>query len=169
VASQPQGGATVKGLLGFISEQVISLELKARDKDTAIVELLDILVSSGKVKDKDKDALKAAILDRERLGSTGIGAGLAIPHVKQSALVSELVGAFARSRTGVSWSSSDGEPCFVFFLMVSPKQDMKAQTEHLQILKKLASLARSEHFVRFLKQASTKQEVQGILQEVEAS
>lgn len=153
------------GLLDFITAPVIALELEARDKEGAIQELFRLLVAADKLKQGDVGTLVDSVLERERLGSTGIGAGLAIPHVKASPLVDELVGAFGRSTRGIEWGASDGEPCHLFFLMVSPKEGVQV---HLQILRKLATLGRSEHFCRFLRVAGTKDEVLATLQEVEA-
>jgi len=151
-------------LVGFITRDVLKLNLEARDKPGAITELLDVLIAAGKVDAENRDALRDAIMKREELGSTGIGAGLAIPHVKASPLVTELVGAFGRSEAGIEFGASDGEACHVFFLMVSPTDGVSA---HLQVLRKIASLGRSDHFLRFLQEASSEDEVLAIFEEVD--
>lgn len=152
--------------LGFITDEVICLDLQSVDKEAVIGELVDLLVASGSLSAENRDAVLEAIMERERLGSTGIGSGLAIPHAKASPLVDRMVGAFGRSTRGVEFGASDGEPCSVFILMVSPED---AVQEHIQILRKIALLQRNEHFLRFLNEAGTKEEVRSILQEVSES
>jgi mannitol/fructose-specific phosphotransferase system IIA component (Ntr-type) len=153
----------VEQLLGFLTEDVISLDLKATDRDGVIGELVDLLVEAGKVAAGDRDEIYAQIMEREGLGSTGIGQGFAIPHVKTCDRVSELVGAFGRSAEGIDFNAIDGEPCTLFFLMVSPEE---GSASHLRILQKIAGVARNERFVRFLSEASDEAEVVSLLHEV---
>jgi mannitol/fructose-specific phosphotransferase system IIA component (Ntr-type) len=151
-------------MLGFLSKDLIKLKLDASDKNGAIAELVALLTARGKIEAKDQDAVTQAILKRESLGSTGIGHGLAIPHAKASPLVGSLVGAFGRSSRGIDYGAIDGEPCNLFFLMVSPASGVDA---HLKILKKLASLGRDAHFCRFLAEAKDEEEVMSLLKEAE--
>lgn len=153
-----------KQVLGFLSEEVVKIDLDRSDKSGVIGELIDVLVTAGKVDAKNRDALELAILEREKLGSTGIGSGLAIPHVKASALVNDMVGAFGRSVDGVEFGSSDGEPVKLVFLMVSPEGGVQ---EHLQILRKIATLGRNEHYLRFLREATSAAEVISTLEEMD--
>ncbi len=150
-------------LLGFLTEDVIELNLRATDREGVIGELVDLLVKAGKVDAADRDAIYEQIMQREGLGSTGIGQGFAIPHVKACEHVNELVGAFGRSEVGIDFNAIDGEPCTLFFLMVSPAEGGSA---HLQVLQKIAKVARDERFVRFLSQACNEAEVVSLLNEV---
>lgn len=150
--------------LGFLTRDAVKLEIEATDKNGAIAELVGVLVKTGKVEKKDQDAVVQAILKRESLGSTGIGHRLAIPHAKASPLVQSLVGAFGRSSRGIEYGAIDGEPCKIFFLMISPVGGVE---EHLKVLKKLAALGRDEHFCRFLMEAKDVDDLLSILKEVE--
>jgi mannitol/fructose-specific phosphotransferase system IIA component (Ntr-type) len=150
--------------LGFLTKDVIKLKLDSADKAGVIGELVDLLAASGKIEKKDVDAVKQAILKRESLGSTGIGHGLAIPHAKASPHVKGLVGAFGRTPRGVEYGAVDGEPCRLFFLMVSHAGGVDA---HLKILKRLAGLARDANFCRFLRDAKDEEEILQLLKEAE--
>ncbi|MHC4828970.1 MAG: PTS sugar transporter subunit IIA [Planctomycetota bacterium] len=155
---------TASGLLGFITKDVVKLELTATSKKEAIRELTGLLVEAGKVTAGNQKKITEAILAREELGSTGIGNGLAIPHAKASPLVEDMIGAFGRSTEGIEFGASDGEVCKLFFLMISPEDGVQ---EHLQILRKIASLGRNDHFLKFLERADSADEVLSIFREVE--
>src|SRR5208282_6888312 len=94
-------------ILDFLTPDAIKLNLESKNKKDAIKELVELLVKSGKVKDKKK--MIQTLFEREELGSTGIGQGIAIPHGK-SDTVSDLSAAFGVSTEGVSFDSLDGEP-----------------------------------------------------------
>jgi mannitol/fructose-specific phosphotransferase system IIA component (Ntr-type) len=156
--------AGVDTMLGFLTKDVIRLKLSATDKTSVITELVELLAEKGKIEKKDQEAVTQAILKRESLGSTGIGHGLAIPHAKAIPHCQSLIGAFGRSARGVDYGAIDGEPCNLFFLMVSPASGVDA---HLKILKKLAALGRDPHFCRFLVEAKDEEEVISLMKEVE--
>lgn len=159
-----KGTAVEQATLGFLTKDVVRLNLKATDKAGVIAELVALLVERSRIEKKDQDAVAQAILKRESLGSTGIGHGLAIPHAKASPLVGEIVGAFGRSAKGIDYGAIDGEPCNLFFLMVSPQNGVEI---HLKILKKLANLVRDANFCRFLREAKDEDEVIGLIREAE--
>jgi mannitol/fructose-specific phosphotransferase system IIA component (Ntr-type) len=154
----------VDRFLGFITKDVVKLELESTDKAGVIAELVGLLARAGHVEKKDQDAVVQAILKRESLGSTGIGNKLAIPHAKACPHVRQLVGAFGRSSRGIEFGAIDGEPCKVFFLMVSPAGGVEA---HLKVLQKLAALGRDDHFCRFLIEARDADEVIALFREAE--
>jgi mannitol/fructose-specific phosphotransferase system IIA component (Ntr-type) len=151
-------------MLGFLSKETVKLKLDATDKNGVISELVAVLAAAGKIDRKDQDAVMQSIQKRESLGSTGIGHGLAIPHAKASPHVKALIGAFGRSERGIEFGAVDGEPCRLFFLMVSPANGVET---HLKILKKLAGLARDQHFCRFLSEAKDEDEIMGLIREAE--
>ena len=98
----------------------IKVGMEARDKSSAIKELVDIL---GRVKDiGDKRALVKALVDREKLGSTGIGQGIAIPHAK-SDKVNELIAVLGISKKGVDFEALDGEQVYLFCVPLSETDD----------------------------------------------
>src|SRR5262245_2377375 len=102
-------------VLEFLDVSAISLDLKSTTKREAIEELCSLLQVTNRI--KDATVVTAALMEREKLGSTGIGQGVAIPHGK-STDVTQLVGALGISRKGVEFESLDGEPVHVIFLLV---------------------------------------------------
>ncbi len=114
-------------------EQIIP-EMKATERWSAIVELIDLLVSLGKIKAPDRDVVLAALKAREETMSTGIGFGIAIPHAS-SERVTEVVGAFGRSSTGIEFDSLDNAPVKFVVLFVVPKDQFQM---HLRTLAAIA-------------------------------
>jgi mannitol/fructose-specific phosphotransferase system IIA component (Ntr-type) len=94
-------------IMDFLNAEAISVELQNTDKKGAIKELVDLLIKSGDVKAKDKDKVVKVLMEREALGSTGIGQGIGIPHGKFGG-AKKLFGACAISRKGVDFESLDG-------------------------------------------------------------
>ncbi len=164
MAQQVGKDVAAERFLGFLTRDVVKMEISAQDKKGAIEELVGVLARTGKIDKKDQDAIVQAILKRESLGSTGIGHGVAIPHAKACAHVKNLVGAFGRSQRGIDFGAIDGEPAKLFFLMLSPQNGVE---EHLKILKKLAALARDDTFCRFLMEAKDQEELFALLKEAE--
>jgi len=103
-------------LASLLSTDTVKVPLEAVDKEEAIAELLELLVRSGQV--ADRDALLDALYEREQKGSTGIGAGVAIPHAKHEGLegVALAVGA---SPDGIEFDAADGRPVHLVFLVVA--------------------------------------------------
>ncbi|MBO0651689.1 PTS sugar transporter subunit IIA [Streptomyces triculaminicus] len=128
----PAGGPP-GALSGHLSERTVRQELAAGRKDEAIREMAELLAASGKV--TDVDALVGAVLARERLGTTGLGEEIAIPHAKTDA-VTEPVVAFARSAEGIEWGALDGTRARLVFMIAVP--EAAAGEEHLRILALLA-------------------------------
>jgi len=137
-------------LMDFLQERAVSCNLGAQSKDEVIKELVGLLVQSGSVKEKDSARLIQILLDRESLGSTGIGQGVAIPHGKSSC-VSRLVGAFGVSRQGLGFDALDGEPAHLFFLLVAPED---SAGPHLKALARISRLLKDKHFRETLRGAS---------------
>ncbi|MDO8693720.1 MAG: PTS sugar transporter subunit IIA [Sheuella sp.] len=136
-------------ILEFLHEQAVACELKAQSKDGIIRELVELLVRAGAVKDKDVDTIIDILKNREALGSTGIGQGVAIPHGKTNA-VAQLVGAFGVSRAGVDFASLDGTPAHLFFLLIAPED---SAGPHLKALARISRLLKERHLRDHLKQA----------------
>ena len=145
----------------FICEEAIAAQLAADDKESVIAEMVDSLVSAGKITDEDRDSIVKAIMKREELGSTGIGRGVAVPHTKHPS-VDRLVGTVAISAEGVDFDSLDGEKVQLFFLLISPPD---RPGDHLRALENISRQLRDDTFCRFLKQAKTASDIQQLLQE----
>ena len=103
----------------FLVPKGIKVGLASTEKEDTLKELVDLLGSVKEIGDK-KNIIRA-LLDRENLGSTGIGQGIAIPHGKTDR-VDELVAVLGISHKGVNFEALDGEPVYIFFLLVAPKE-----------------------------------------------
>ena len=145
----------------LLKEKLIELDLEEQDKEKLIPKLVDVVARSGKL--KNKKAYLRALLERERLGSTGIGNGVAIPHAKSNA-VKDMVLAFAKSRKGVDFGALDGEKVFLFFMLASPQDYIG---EHLKVLARISALIRDKFIVEQLKKAQDKKEIIKIITSAE--
>lgn len=151
-------------LTEFVIREAIIPSLKATSKEAVIREIVGNLKATGAVKAADEDAVVAAIMKREDLGSTGIGNGVAVPHTKHPS-VEKLSAAVAISRTGVDFASLDGEDVFILFLLVSPPD---RPGDHLRGLENISRHLRSQDFCNFLKQSKTEADIWDLLAEADA-
>jgi len=123
----------------LLNERLILPELKATTKQHVLEEIVEQLAA---VQSIDADELLKALLEREKLGSTGIGNGIAIPHGKLSGL-SDIILVFARSTAGVPFEAIDGKLIHLFFLLVPPAHSTGG---HLKALARLSRLLKNEEF-----------------------
>ncbi len=153
-------------LLGFLHQDAIILDMKATTKEDAIRELIDEAVKHGEVAEQDREAVYQQVLEREKRGTTGLGDGLAVPHVKDCKNVQGLTGAFGRSKRGIPFQAVDGNPVKVMFLILGGEG---TAGEHIQVLRSLASLRQNEHFLRFLRDARDREGVVDVIREMMGS
>ncbi|MCK5306708.1 MAG: PTS sugar transporter subunit IIA [Candidatus Omnitrophica bacterium] len=135
-------------ILDFLNDKAVSANLTAGDKKGVIVELIKLLMSDSGA--KDRESMVKALLERESLGSTGIGQSIAIPHAK-SDKVRKMIGAIGISKKGIDFDALDGEPVFIFFLLLAP---MDSAGPHLKALARISRLLRNKYFRDSLKNAS---------------
>ncbi len=147
----------------FISPGAIRADLGADEKEGVIREMVQALLDVGGIDASEMESIVKAILNREELGSTGIGRGVAVPHTKHGS-VDRLVGTVGVSRAGVDFDSLDGEKVFVLFLLVSP---LDRPGDHLRALENISRQLRDDRFCRFLKQAKTAEEIRQLLDEAD--
>src|SRR3989442_13156037 len=145
----------------FVVRDAIVPELSATSKEGVIREMVESLRTAGYFKGGEPEDIVKAILKRELLGSTGIGRGVAIPHTKHNS-VDRLIGTVALSKSGVTFDSLDGEPVYVFVLLISP-QDRPG--DHLRALENVSRSLRDDAFVRALRTAKAREEVWALLDE----
>ena len=145
----------------FMSNDLICLDLKANNKDEALKELSEVLGRSENINDEKK--CHEALVEREKLGSTGIGKGVAIPHAKTE-YSENLTIAFGISRNGVPFDALDEEDVNIFFIFASPLKDSKT---YLKILARISRLIRNENFRSKLLNAKDKSEIVQIIDEEE--
>ncbi len=126
----------------FLSPNAILTDIKSTKKEEVIQGLVDALIASSEIDKRNKSKLMEALMLRESLGSTAIGQGVAIPHAK-SDCVEKLIAAFGLSKKGVDFDSLDGEPAYIFFLLVAPQD---SAGPHLKALARISRLLKDKYF-----------------------
>jgi PTS system nitrogen regulatory IIA component len=143
----------------LFKKEFIILSLSSRDKVGVILELVNCLTSQEQLIDA-QEILKV-IIERENLGSTGIGEGVAIPHGKMENL-KEFFIVFGRSREGVDFQSMDNKPAHLFFLLLAPED---SATTHLKVLARISRLLMDRGFRKNLMEADSGDEIYTIIVE----
>ena len=146
-------------IMDFLNKKAVVADLKSKEKKDIIEELLDALIEGGSLKKSQKQAAAQSLMNREELGSTGIGQGIGVPHSKLSDL-KELIGAFGLSRKGVDFESLDGELVYIFFLILAPEE---SAGPHLKALARLSRLLKDKFFRDMLKNAKDAKEIVKII------
>jgi nitrogen PTS system EIIA component len=145
-------------IMDIIDIDLINADLKARNKQEVLGELAGMV---AKKEGLDISALIPVLEEREKLGSTGIGDGIAIPHGKLKGL-KKLVASFGRSAKGIKFDSIDGKPARLFFLLMAPENTAGM---HLKALARISRLLKDTKFRERLLESKTTQEVYRALQE----
>jgi len=140
-------------LAQIIQPGCVKAPLDAKDKTSAITELIDLLEAEKLLQNKD-EALQS-VLVREQMRSTGIGSGVAIPHGKCKA-VRELVMAIGIAHQSIDFNSVDGKPVSIIMLLLSP---IDQTGPHIQALAKISKIMLDESFRTKLQNASSSAEV----------
>jgi len=135
-------------IMDFLSKKSVVTDLKSTKKEDILCELVDSLIEAAEVEKRHRSKLIEALMARETLGSTAIGQGVGIPHAK-SGSVRRLVAAFGLSRKGVNFDSLDGEPVYIFFLLLAPAD---SAGPHLKALARVSRLLKDKYFRDSLRQ-----------------
>jgi PTS system nitrogen regulatory IIA component len=144
-------------LTDFLEKNLILPELSARTKPEVLAELVAAL--SSRLPDLDVPRARQVLIEREHLGTTGIGDGVAIPHGKMESL-EEIVLVVGRSHEGVDFDALDFKPCTIFFLVLAPEQ---VAGTHLRILAAISRLLKDEEFRRSFMAAADSDELWRLL------
>lgn len=144
----------------FINQNLIKMDLKSEDKDSVIKEMIEIMFENEIIIDKEEVIKKA--MEREAKGTTGVGKGVAIPHVKSDAVKRPAV-AFGRSDKGIDYGSMDEKPSHLFFLITVPEE---SHDEHLKLLAQLSRNLVHDDFRDSLLEAKDAEEVMSILENI---
>ena len=129
-------------IMDFLSKKAITTDIKSIKKEEVIRELLDVLINAGEIEKRHRNKLIEALMSRESLGSTAIGQGIAIPHAKADC-IAKLVAAFGLCRKGVDFDSLDGEPAYIFFLLLAPQD---SAGPHLKAVARISRLLKDKYF-----------------------
>jgi len=145
-------------ILEVLKKETIITDLKSTDKRGIINELV---ASVSEIAGVDDETLVRVLLEREQLGSTGIGGGIGIPHGKLKEL-DHLVLGFGLSRKGVDFESMDGKPTYIFFLLITPENSTGL---HLKLLAQISRLLKKDTFKQSLLNAASRDEIITIIEQ----
>ncbi len=146
----------------FLSPPAVVSDLKARDKQEVLRELSAALSRAHPTLKAER--LVEVLREREKLGSTGIGEGVAIPHGKLPGL-GQLVAAFGVSRQGVDFEAIDGKPTHLFFALVAPENSAGV---HLKALARISRLFKNPRFRASILEASTVEAIHALIVQEDA-
>ncbi len=149
-------------IIDFLNEKAVIANMKATNKEAAIRELVEVLAKAEGIRGKDE--LIQVLMNRETLGSTGIGQGVGIPHGKTNA-VKKLVAAFGICHGGINFEALDGEPVYLLFLLVAPED---SAGPHLKGLARISRLLKDKYFRESLKATTDEKTVLKLIKEEDA-
>jgi len=147
-------------LTDFISENTIITDLKATDKKSVLEELSLPVSEITQIEHKD---LVRVLIERENLGSTGIGNGIGIPHGKLKNLKTLVLG-LGVSRKGVNFDAMDGKPAYLFFLLLTPDNSTDL---HLKLLARISKILKNEIFKEKIVHASKPEEILQLIGDID--
>ncbi len=146
----------------LVDSAALVAQIEAKNKDGALKELLAVAQATGAFAAKTTKALGKRLSEREAIGSTGLGNGVAVPHVKGEDVTGVSL-VLARCKAGIEWQAIDGRPVHIVFMLVSPANEPET---HLRCLRWISTLARSSDFRRFLLDAPDVTAMRDLLREM---
>ena len=146
-------------IVDFLDAAKVIPDLKGKDKKAVLKEMADWMASQDRTMDAQK--LLQALLERERISSTAIGEGVAIPHGKMAG-IEKIAGVFARSSQGVDFDSVDGDLTYLFFLLIAPED---SAADHLKALARISRLLKDSSFRARLMEGKTREEIFNIIRD----
>jgi fructose-specific phosphotransferase system IIA component len=147
-------------LSNYLSASAIDLDLSTKSKEQTLQQMVDLLEKCGKV--LDKDSYLGSVMDREKLGSTGIGRGIAIPHGKSTA-IKNIALAFGRCSDGIDFDALDDKPVNLVFMLAAPNN---VGSVYLKVLAELSKLLKHKDFRQSLMDAGNPEEILEIFDKV---
>lgn len=145
----------------FLCTKAVSADLKSTNKPDVIAELVDLLIGAGALDKKNRKKVLEILMAREALGSTAIGQGIAIPHGKCDC-IKKLVGCLGVSKQGINFDSLDGEPAYIFFLLIAP---VDSAGPHLKALARISRLLKDKYIRESLKAAENDKSIITIVEQ----
>ena len=147
----------------FVCFEATIPKLKASNRDGAIAELTSALDKAGQLGNGKREEITKAVVKREKEASTGMGKGVAVPHVKHEA-VKDVVAAVGQSSAGIDFSSLDKKPVYSVILLISPADN---PDRHLQAMESIFKHLQRDRFRKFLRQSQTAEEIKDLLREAD--
>jgi len=145
----------------ILDVKCIKLGLNSKRKKDVIKEMVDLIYQAGKIKDPRK--VEHNIMEREKMGTTGIGGGIAIPHIMTKE-TSQTIMALGRKKEGVNFDAIDGQPVQLIFLLIGPRGE---ESTHLKLLCKLSRFLHNTRFKNALMEAEKEEDVLNIFNQQE--
>ncbi len=146
-------------IITYLCKDGVDIDLSMKTKKEVIVHLVRLLKKAKKISDDNK--VIKILMEREGLGSTGIGQNIAMPHGKTDEVKDVVIG-FGSSRNGIEFDALDGEPVNIIFLLLAPTNSAGL---HLKALAKISRLLKDKYFRQALKEAKSPEEVIKIIKE----
>ena len=147
----------------FVCFEAIIPKLKASNRDNAIAELIASLDKAGRLGKGKCEEITKAVIKREKEASTGMGKGVAVPHVKHEA-VKDVVATVGQSGVGIDFSSLDKQLVYSVILLISPVDN---PDRHLQAMESIFKHLQRDRFRKFLRQSQTAEEIEDLLREAD--
>jgi mannitol/fructose-specific phosphotransferase system IIA component (Ntr-type) len=147
----------------FICFEAIIPELKTRDRNGVVRELVSALYKAGQLGKGNCEEIIKAVIKRENEASTGMGKGVAVPHVKHK-VVKDVVATIGQSSVGIDFSSLDKQPVYSVILIISPVNN---PDKHLQVMESVFKHLQEEKFRKFLRQSKEAKEIEELLREAD--
>jgi mannitol/fructose-specific phosphotransferase system IIA component (Ntr-type) len=138
-------------------------ELQARDRDGVIIELVSLLEKAGRLGQTKGAEIQKEVIKRENEASTGMGKGVAVPHIKHKA-IKDVVAAIGLSSVGIDFSALDKQPVYSVILLVSPAEN---PDRHLQAMESVFTHLQLEKFRKFLRQCRTPEQIRDLIFEAD--
>lgn len=147
----------------FVCFEATIPELEAKDRDGAITELVAALVKAGQIPAESGKDVTKAVIKRENEASTGMGKGVAVPHVKHAA-AQKVVAAVGHSGAGIDFAALDEQPVYSVILLISPVGN---PDKHLQAMENIFRHLQKERFRKFLRQCRAPKQLEDLLKEAD--
>lgn len=151
-------------LADFVCFKATIPELRARNRDDAIAELVSALDKAGKLGKGSCEEIIKAVIKREREASTGMGKGVAVPHVKHGAVKDDIAATIGQSSAGIDFSALDKQPVYTVILLISPVNN---PDKHLQAMENIFRHLQQERFRKFLRQCQKAEQIEDLIREAD--
>lgn len=150
-------------LSDFVCCEAAIIQLQASDRDGAIMELVLALGEAGRINKSKCREIAREVIKRENEASTGLGKGVALPHVKHKA-VKDVIATIGQNSAGIDFFALDKQPVYSVILLISPVDD---PDKHLQAMEKIFKHLQQERFRKFLRQCRSAEQIKDLLTEAD--